>query len=162
VILFPRLRGLANFLTESRAAFLPIIIAPLVLIPQLLSGWLSVALIIGSYQSIAIARWLSRRSFDWNPALRGGLALGRSAAAIQAKRAAGRGAIAATLGAVCLEVILLEASLALFGLPVKGGIGTLLIQGDWDAAVGGLVLISLLSCGFEFLSGVLLQPKKAT
>lgn len=106
-------RGLSNLLTELRAALLPFLIVPLVVQGSELPPWIALGLVVGVSQSIAVSRWIARRSGEWVPALLGGIALGRSGAALLSARAQARGAVIGTLGITVVQLVALEALLAL-------------------------------------------------
>jgi hypothetical protein len=137
-------RALTNLLMDIRGAFLPFLLAPVVAETWALPPWMVVGLIIGFMQAISVSRWIARRSGEWSPALLGGIALGRSRAALVARGATARGAVVGTLAATTMRVIGLEASLAAVGLPgisPRGSIGARLYFGT-----GAELLLVLAVC----------------
>ena len=151
-------RGVSNLLMDVRGALFPFLFVMLLLDTTSLTRWLAIALVVGVSQGVAVARWISRRSGEWAPALVGGIALGRSGAALLTRRAAARGAVTATLGATAVQVLSLEGLLHFIdpgpenlGSAIAGASG-----GGWSAiglGVGALVLVS------ETLASRLLQKR---
>ncbi len=105
-------RGLSNLLTELRGALLPFVGVLLLVQETTFPPWVAIGLVVGVSQAIAVGRWMARRSGEWAPALLGGIALGRSYAALLSARAQARGAVVGTLGTTVVHLILLEAILA--------------------------------------------------
>lgn len=103
---WPLVRGLSNFFTELRGALVSFLVAIALYRHGWLEHWQAAGLYAGLTQAVAIARWMSRRSGEWSPAIVGGLALGRSAATLAAERARERGTVrgSITLTAVHLAI----------------------------------------------------------
>ncbi len=124
-------------LTEARGAVPTVILTPLLARALPLPAPWAIGLVVGAYQGIAVARWIRSRSGQWVPSLVGGIALGRSRAALAARRAARRGAVWVTVALCTVHVVLLEAVLSLVAL-VPGAshsIGGLLVNGGSGAAM---------------------------
>lgn len=158
-------RALTNLLMDIRGAFLPFLLAPVIAQTWNLSPWLVVGLVVGFTQAISVSRWIARRSGEWSPALLGGIALGRSRAALVARSAAARGAVVGTLAVTTTQVIVLEAILAAVGLPSispHGSIGARLYFGTGAelllvlAVCTGAIVLTELGCSW------LLQRKPRT
>lgn len=153
-------RSVANLVTEVRAALLPILVLPALGYHLDWPQWLLLAAIVGLWQAGAVARWIGRRSGEWSPALVGGIALGRSGAALITRRAAARGAVIASLGSTCLQVAAVEGLLVLVGLASASptaSLGAWLLASDgaiWLFAVGALALLLVAS---EWASAKVLQ-----
>jgi hypothetical protein len=126
--------GLLARLTEARGAVPLIVLAPIVTRSLGVAGWLSVGLVVGLYQGVAVARWIGSRG-GWVPSIVGGLALGQSRVALAARRAAVRGAVWVTIAQTALLVVTLEAVLALFELtPRAQGLGAAFVPSGSPAA----------------------------
>ncbi len=116
--------GLLARLTEARGAVPLVVLAPIVARSIGLPAAVTIGLVVGLYQGIAVARWIGSRGGSWVPAIVGGLALGQSRVALAARRAAVRGAVWVTIAQTTLLVVTLEAVLALFELAPHGhGLG---------------------------------------
>jgi hypothetical protein len=130
--------GLSNLLVEVRGAFVPFVVAPLLFILTGWTPWLVIGTVVGLMQGIAVARWIVRRSGEWAPEMQGGIALGRSKAALASKRATARGAVVGTLASVAVHVIFLEAILSALSFPgidVTDTLGASLQQGSAAAVL---------------------------
>jgi hypothetical protein len=105
-------RGVSNLLTEGRGAFLPYLIAVPLMETTRWAPWIIIGLVTGFSQAIAVSRWAARREGQWSRTLLGGVALGRSLAALVSARARARGAVIGTLALTLIHVIALEMLLA--------------------------------------------------
>lgn len=121
--------GLVTALTELRGAFLPFFLVPALVQAAGMDAAYAIALVVGGAQAIAVARWTTRRSGEWSQALVGGLALGRSRAALVSAITRSRGAVLATLGTTTVQVILLE--VVLTGLEIPGSVP----RDSWGASL---------------------------
>jgi hypothetical protein len=135
-------RGLTNVLTEVRAALLPFILVPVLRDRVALPDWLLVGGAVGLAQGLALARWMARSEGEWSPALLGGVALGRSDAAVLAERAASRGVVVATASLTLPQLVTLEGLLELADpAGASSGVGALLVRGSdasWLPSLLGL------------------------
>jgi len=153
-------RGLSNLLIEIRGAFLPFVVSPIVAQLTGWESWLVVGVVVGFMQGISVARWIARRTGEWSPSLIGGIALGRSRAALLSARATARGAVISTLATTTTQVILLEAllrALSLPGLDLEGSVGATLQQGAGFSGLFLVILGTLCVIGTEAMSSWLLQ-----
>jgi hypothetical protein len=126
-------RGFSNLLTEIRGAFLPFLLAAIVAEKTTWDIWVVVGTVVGFSQAIAVGRWTARRSGAWSPSLLGGIALGRSRAALLSAQATARGAVVGTLSLTLFQVVLLEALLSALEVPgvnPRGSIGAALLAGN--------------------------------
>lgn len=129
-------RGLINFLTELRGAFLPFLLVPWLLRATAWPIWICIGIAVGVSQAVAIARWGARRTGQWSPQVIGALALGQSGAAMISARTLGRGAVVATLGALAVQVVLVEFVLSCVSpqlAPAPGAIGRLVLSSGSNA-----------------------------
>lgn len=138
-------RGLSNLLMDVRGSVLSFLVSLLLLEAYSLQHWLSLGLVVGISQAIAVCRWITRRSGEWTPALVGGIALGRSTAALVTRRAAARGAVAATLATTCLHLLTLEGAVYLFDPEgARQSVGALIAAsagGPWSIVAPGCALV---------------------
>lgn len=135
-------RGVTTLLVESRGGLLGVVVVPLLVAASDWPHWVVIGCFVGISRSVALARWSSTGASEWSPAIRGGLALGRSGSLLLLRAARRRGAVVASLAAIPLEVALLEGCLALVqGAPVTG-LGALLASDRAEGwAVASLVLL---------------------
>jgi len=131
-----------TLLVETRGGLLGLVVVPLWALASSWPDWVVIGCFVGINRSISLARWTGTGASEWSPAIRGGLALGRSGGLLLLRAARRRGAVAAVLGAVPLEVALLEGCLTLVqGAPVRG-LGALLVEGHSVLlCTGALVLL---------------------
>lgn len=154
-----------NLLTEIRAALLPVLMVPALGYHLGWPEWLLMGLVVGLWQAGAVARWIARRSGEWSPALVGGIALGRSGAALITRKAAARGAVVATLGSTCLHVAAVEGLFVLMGLLPSGAtssIGAWLIASDGAIWLSAIAMLAVLVLSSEWLASRALQWKKSS
>lgn len=156
---------LVSGLAELRGVFLPFLVAPALAEFAGFPAWLAVGVVTGLGQASSVAHWGTRRTGEWSKALLGGLALGRSRAALVSARTLSRGAVIATLATTPLHVILLEALLTMLALPgavPHGSIGESL----WlNTHISNWVLLSLgaaIVVGTEIAGGLLLGGRRLT
>jgi|GEM_PF-1919698 len=155
-------RALSNLLTEMRGAFLPFLLAPVLLQFTAWPTWLIIGCIVATTQAISVGRWAARRSGEWSPSLIGGIALGRSRSALLSARAMARGAVVGTLATTTIQVILLEAVLAaleLDGLDPGASIGASLHRGAGASTLFLVLLGGLLIVGSELLASSVFQRR---
>lgn len=164
---WPAGRALANLLMEIRGAFLPFLVVPVIAETSGVAAWVVIGCTVGATQAISVSRWIARRTGEWSPSLLGGIALGRSRAALVTEQATARGAVIGTLAVTVTQVVLLEAlmtALALKSVRVEGSAGALLYSG----AKTKLLLIIVLGTGAivatELAASWLLQrrPRRST
>lgn len=122
-------RGVTTLLVETRGGLLGVVVVPLWVMASSWPDWAVIGCYVGVSRSIALARWTGTGVSEWSPAIRGGLALGRSNALLLLRAARRRGAVVAVLASIPLEVALLEGSLALTQAEPVAGLGALLARG---------------------------------
>lgn len=157
-------RGVSNLLTEIRGAFLPFFVAAIVFDRTTWDSWVVVGCVVGLNQAIAVGRWVARRSGEWSPTLLGGIALGRSRAALLSAQATARGAVVGTLALTLYQVILLEAVLTAFDVPgvsANGSIGSAIFSGSRTEAVLFVTLGAGVMLASEALASWLLQRRSS-
>ncbi len=155
-------RGLSNLLTEIRGAFLPFFVAALLFDKTTWDSWVVVGSVVGLNQAIAVGRWVARRSGEWSPSLLGGIALGRSRAALLSARATARGAVVGTLSLTLFQVILLEAVLTALDVPgvnASGSVGAAIFSGSPSQAWLFVILGAGAILATEALASWLLQRR---
>lgn len=126
-------RGVSNLLTGIRGAILPVFAAAILSEKTTWDSWIVIGTVVGFSQAIAVGRWTARRSGEWSPSLLGGIALGRSRAALLSAQATARGAVVGTLALTLLQVILLESLLSALNVPgvaPRGSIGAAIFSGS--------------------------------
>ena len=151
-------RGISNLLTEVRGGLLPFLLIPLLESLALGPRWLTLALVVGGSQAIAVAHWIGRRSGEWSPALVGGIALGRSGAALATRRAASRGAVTATLATGVFQLVSLDGLLfLLFPERPSAAFGQWIINAGPIPLTLGLLALGVTALIVETLSAALLR-----
>lgn len=155
-------RGLTNLLTEVRGAFLPALLGAIVAERTTWDDWVVIGTVVGSTQAIAVARWIARRNGEWSPELIGGIALGRSRAALVSAQATARGAVVGTLAVTVFQVVLLEALLCALDVAGKGpraSIGAAIFSGNRADAVLLVATGTFVILGSEIATSLLFQRR---
>jgi hypothetical protein len=141
-------RGFTNFMTDLRGSLLILLLAVGAVRHQVLPLWAVVALGSGLTQSVALARWTTRRSGEWAPAILGGISLGESGSRLAWRRARRRGAVAASLGLTAIHWAAGWLVLTTFtkepALPWAHGGGVIVVASlTWLALIGASPAFSL-------------------
>lgn len=155
-------RGLTNLLTEVRGAFMPVLLCAILAQWTTWDGWVVIGTVVGFTQAITVARWIARRSGEWSPELIGGIALGRSRAALISAQATARGAVVGTLAVTLFQVVLLEALLCALDVPgvgSRGSIGAAIFAGSRTESVFLVGAGTLVILGSEILVSWLFQQR---
>lgn len=155
-------RGLTNLLTEVRGAFLPVLMGAILKERTNWDTWVVVGAAVGFTQAIAVARWIARRNGEWSPELIGGIALGRSRAALLSAQATARGAVVGTLAVTLFQIVLLEALLSLLegpGRVPERSIGAAIFLGNRGDALLLVVAGTLVILGSEIATSLLFQRR---
>lgn len=134
-------RGVTTLLVETRGGLLGVVVVPLWITASSAPHWVVIGCFVGMSRSIALARWTGTGASEWSPAIRGGLALGRSGALLLLRAARRRGAVVAVLASIPLEVALLEGCIRLVNQVPVSGLGAVLVEGSVAVARGSAVLV---------------------
>lgn len=155
-------RGLSNLLTEVRGSFLPFLLAAIVAEKTTWDIWVVVGTVVGFTQAIAVGRWIARGNGKWSPSLLGGIALGRSRAALLSAQATASGAVVGTLALTVLQVVLVEALLAALDVALvspRGSVGAAIFSGSRTEIVFFVALGACAILGTEALTSWLFQRR---
>lgn len=155
-------RGLSNLLTEVRGSFLPFLLAAILSEKTTWNIWVVIGMVVGFTQAIAVGRWIARGDGRRSRSLLGGIALGRSQAALLSAQATASGAVVGTLALTILQVVLVEALLSALDVALVspgGSVGAAIFAGSRTEIVFFVVLGASAILGTEALTSWLFQRR---